>query len=292
MSEYIMISDYMDKPKYRLSFNKLAMNTFRLDFEDWYQNNLFYDTYLCYSYINNDEIIANVSINKFSLIIEGQNKSAIQLGTVMTDKNYRKQGLSAALINHIIEKYENEYDIIYLFANSSVSEFYPKFGFKKVIESAYELEADKLQKKETFIKKLDKDNQEDYKIIERLTANRQPISQKLGVYNDIWPLLVHCLYQYKDDLYYLEDEDTIVIAKREGERLHIYDVVRLKTVDLDEVIEKIAIPDDKIIELHFVPELCKYKAHRSLKPRPDDILFVRSKNTLPEEILFPMTSQT
>ena len=38
MSDYKMISDYMNNDIYRISFNKLAINTFGLDFEQWYQN--------------------------------------------------------------------------------------------------------------------------------------------------------------------------------------------------------------------------------------------------------------
>ena len=62
-------------------------------------------------------------------------------------------------------------------------------------------------------------------------TNRQPIYQRLGVYNDIWPLLVYCFYEYKDDLYYLVDEDVIVIIRREDGRLHIYDILSLNPID-------------------------------------------------------------
>jgi len=292
MGDYILISDYMNKDKYRISFNKLAMNTFGLDFEQWYQNDLFYNIYCCYSYIFENEVIANVSINKMDLVVEGQKKKAIQLGTVMTHPDHRNQGLSASLINHIIEKYGNEYDIIYLFANNSVLEFYPKFGFKKVIESAYELDVKQLQKKEGLIKKLNKDNEEDHEIILRLVTNRQPISQRLGVYNDIWPLLVYCLYEYKDDLYYMVDEDIMVITRRENGRLHIYDILSLNPIDLDSIIEKVVVPNDRTIEFHFIPELYKYKTLKVFKENQDDILFIRSINNLSKEILFPTTSHT
>ena len=51
-------------------------------------------------------------------------------------------------------------------------------------------------------------------------------------------------------------------------------------------------PNDKTIEFHFIPELCKYRVLKVLKERLGDTLFVRSKNTLWKEILFPMTSHT
>ncbi|AGE76704.1 hypothetical protein DF16_orf05130 [Bacillus thuringiensis serovar kurstaki str. YBT-1520] len=42
-------------------------------------------------------------------------------------------------MNHIIKKYEKNYNFIYLFANDTVLEFYPKFGFEKVQESSFSL---------------------------------------------------------------------------------------------------------------------------------------------------------
>ncbi|MBL4937429.1 GNAT family N-acetyltransferase [Clostridium sp. YIM B02515] len=292
MKKYKMISNYMDNEKYRSSFNKLAVGTFGLDFEDWYKNKLFYNRYICYSFVDRDEIIANISINKMNLIIKNQKKKALQIGTVMTHPEYRNQGLSAALMKHIIEKYENDYDIIYLFANDSVLNFYPKFGFKKAEEYFYELDAAQINKKQSQIRKLNKENEEDYKIILRLAENRQPVSQKLGICNDIWPLLVYCLYEYSNDLYYLEDEDIIVIAVREGDRLHIYDILTLEPFILDNIIEKFVLESDKIIEIHFVPELMKYNVIKGYKQRKNDTLFLRSKEDLSKEILFPMTSHT
>lgn len=293
MSNYKIISDYMSNDKYRKSFNKLSINTFGLDFEEWFQKQLFYQRYICYSYVNDaEEIIANVSVNKMHLIVGGQNKRAIQIGTVMTDENYRNQGLAAALIKHVIEKYNDECDIIYLFANDSVLNFYPKLGFKKVMEYAYELDTAQVKNINMTIRKLNKDNYKDYKIIDRLTENRQPVSQALGVYKDKWPLMVYCLYMYRENLYYLEDKDVIVILNRENGVLHIFDVLSMEPISLDDTIEAIVLPSDKSVEFHFIPELNQYKVIESLRERQNDTLFVRAKDALPGKVLFPNTSHT
>lgn len=292
MSNYIMISDYMSEDKYRLSFNKLALNTFGLDFEDWYQKDLYYNRYLCFSYLYEDEVVANVSINKMNLVIEGKQKKSLQFGTVMTHPNHRNKGLSAKLIKYIINKYKSEYDIIYLFANDSVLNFYPKFGFNKVIECAYELNTNQINRKEILIKKLRIGNANDYETILRIAKGRQPVSQKFGVINDIWPLHVYCTYEYQNDIYYLEADDTIVIARREKRCLHLYDILSVKTIDLTSIVEKIVMPNDKKIEFHFVPEINKYDVIKTFKQSGEDTLFVMANNTLLNEILFPMTSHT
>lgn len=195
-------------------------------------------------------------------------------------------------MKHVIEKYENEYDFIYLFANDEVLNFYPKFGFEKVIETSYELDVSQLKKKEGLIRKLDKEREEDYKTIVRLASKRQPISQRLGIQDDIWPLLVYCFYEFRENLYYLEDEDVIVIADRTEGILHIYDILSLKTIDLDTIIEKIAMQNDRKIEFHFIPEGSKYSISSVFKEIPDNTLFLRTKDTVLKGILFPMTSHT
>ena len=174
----------------------------------------------------------------------------------------------------------------------SVLNFYPKFGFKQIIEGAYELDVNQIKRKETMIKKLKTDDENDCNIILRIIENRQPVCKKLGVFNDLWPLHLFCMYLHNDDMYYLEDEDTIVIATREDGYLHVYDVLSLTTIDLDGIIEKIVTSDDKKIEFHFIPESNKYNILKISKERPDNWLFVRSNNTSLNEVLFPLTSQT
>jgi hypothetical protein len=236
-------------------------------------------------------VVANVSVNIMDLIVDGHKKTALQLSGIMTHPGHRNKGLSASLINYIIDKYENEYDIIYLFAEDSVLSFYTKFGFKQVIEDSYELDTNLINKKEIVIKKLEIDEENDCNTILRIIKNRQPVSKKLGVFNDLWPLHIFCMYVYTDDMYYLEDEDTIVIANRENGCVHIYDVVSLAPINIDSIIEKIVTPDDEKIEFHFIPESNKYNILKVSKERPDDWLFVRSNNTSFKEILFPLTSQ-
>lgn len=292
MKNFKLIYNYFDDEKYRSSFNNLAISTFDIDFERWYKKQLFFNKYCAYSFIHKNQVVSNVSINKMELIVDGIKKKALQLGTVMTSSEYRNQGLAAALINHIIKKYEKEYDFIYLFANDSVLDFYPKFGFKKAVESAYIMDTAQLSKKTSVINRLNPENADDYKTIIRIASNRIPISEKLSAVNDNWPLIVYCLYEFKNDLYYLKEEDTIVILRREENTLHIYDILSLKPFDLDNIIEKIKDKEDEKIEFHFIPELKRYKVTRTLQERQDDTLFVRGEAALPSEILFPMTSQT
>ena len=50
----------------------------------------------------------------------GKKKNYIQIGTVMTDNEYRNKGLSRYLIEKIISEYKEKSDCIYLSANDTV----------------------------------------------------------------------------------------------------------------------------------------------------------------------------
>lgn len=286
-----IISNYFKHTHYRRSFNRLAEQTFGLDFESWYINDHFKGQYISYAYVIDEEVVANISINNMHLIVNGKRQEAIQIGTVMTQPDYRGKGLAAQLMHNVLAEYEKQCDFIYLFANDTVLDFYPKFGFKQVAENAYMLAANAITKREGIIDRLISNTEKTDTLINRLSKSRVPISQVLGVYNDEWPLGVYCRYEYAENLYYMPEEDCIVIAQRKEGRLHLYDVLSEKSIDLDKVIEQFIQEADKEIVFHFIPSLEKYVVEKSVSKREDDTLFVRGKN-LDGEILFPMTSHT
>lgn len=128
------IKGYKENKSLRDSFNELAESTFGINFEEWYQNGFWNERYIPYSYLDNGEIVANVSVNLMDFNFNGESKKLIQLGTVMTKEGYRHKGLMRSLINEIETDYNGKIDGYFLFANDSVLEFYPKLGYKKVLE--------------------------------------------------------------------------------------------------------------------------------------------------------------
>lgn len=131
-----MIKHYRGNAALRKSFNELAKATFGLDFENWYQNGFWGDNYEPYSVVEDGKIVANVSLNRTDMVICGERKRLYQLGTVMTAEGYRNRGYIRAIMAEI-EKDIQDADGVYLFANDSVVEFYPKFGFVKGKEYVY-----------------------------------------------------------------------------------------------------------------------------------------------------------
>ncbi|MGV8984219.1 GNAT family N-acetyltransferase, partial [Clostridium sp.] len=135
--KYSYVTNYRNNDVLRNSFNELTKKTFSFNFIDWFKNGFWGEKYIPYSFVHSGKVIANVSFNLMDCSMDGVEKHFIQIGTVMTDVEYRGQGLSRYIMEKIIEEYKEKVDGIYLFGNDSVANFYPKFGFTKSTEYQY-----------------------------------------------------------------------------------------------------------------------------------------------------------
>ncbi|MGE7689571.1 GNAT family N-acetyltransferase [Lysinibacillus sp. NPDC097214] len=292
MTNYQLIYDYKDNQKYRESFNELAKLVFNLDFSQWYEKGCWNDQYICYSYIDGEKVIANTSISKMTVVEKGKEYKAIQVGTVMTHPDYRHKGLARKLMNDIIDKYEEQCEFIYLFANETVLDFYPKFGFSQVQESRYLINVDKLKKKSnTMIRKLDVENNNDLSLLKLYAKERIPSSSILGVKNNESLLMFYFLIAFPHSIYFIEEEDVIVLFEKEGEELHLFDVISRGNIDVEEVLGYITTSDIKRIIFHFIPDCQDLESE--LIEAEDDVLFIRPMIKFgTERPLFPLTSHS
>ncbi|WP_432663004.1 GNAT family N-acetyltransferase [Wukongibacter baidiensis] len=291
MNNLELICDYKDIEKYRLSFNELANTTFDIDFEKWYQKGFWNDRYICYSYADGNKVVANVSISKMDIILEGKKKKSLQIGTVMTHPDYRKRGLSAKLISTILGEHEENHDFIYLFANKSVLDFYPKFGFKSLQETQYSMDINTVKDKSAKVRKLDMTNINDLSKITKFASERTPISNVFGVENGEHILLWYCVNIFYNNIYYLEDDDAIVIYEIENNELHLYDVISKKVVDLNSIITGIVTEETKKVVFHFTPDPKNIDAKYSFS-ETDDAFFVKPLSIdINTKFKYPITAQ-
>lgn len=292
MTNYQLIFDYRSNVKYRDSFNELSKQVFGLDFSKWIEAGCWNEDYICYSYIDCDRVIANVSVNKMSLVLKGENVQAVQLGTVMTHPDYRNQGLAAELMEIVIAKYEKECDFIYLFANDSVLEFYPQFGFEAVEESRFTLKRADLEPTGTYsIRKLD--GEKDFALLKNFAENRVPVSQMLGVKNNSHLLWFHFLLPFPEALYYVEEMELIVIFEEKDKQLHVYDILSKSAVELHTVLREIVSNETQNIHLYFTPAFQDDGIYSKEKNTASDSLFIRPASyDFPRYFTFPMTSHS
>lgn len=288
-----LVSDYKDNDILRASFNKLALQTFGISFEEWYQKGLWDDKYIGYSYITDDNVVvSNISINKMEVILNGELKKAIQIGTVMTHTMFRNKGLSRKLLEHILDNYKTDYQLFYLFANQSVLEFYPKFGFEPIPQTQYwsEINLNALTDNSKLLK-LDISKNTDFELIHNLAKNRQAVSQVFGVASNPGLLMFYCMFVYSDCLYYSEEQDTLVIYKQENDVLHLHDIISPTAIDFASLLPKIANIESKTIQYYFTPDL--FSIDTSTTPfEATDVLFcLPSSKINTSNFMSPKTAQ-
>ncbi|MCX2720553.1 GNAT family N-acetyltransferase [Lentiprolixibacter aurantiacus] len=267
---YGFVSNYKHNPEMRASFNKLTKSTYGFDFEFWYEAGYWGENYIPYALLHKDKMVSNVSISKMEFLIENEKKTAIQIGTVMTDKDYRHRGLNKYLMERVLSDWKERVDFIYLFANDTVLDFYPKFNFKRVNEYAYSKSIEPIRPSSPS-RKLNLDKEFDRDLLLRTITDSVPVA-KVSMRNNTGLIMFYCLSFMKNIIYYLEDLNAVVIADREGNSLHIKDVFSKEQVDLNQLIQLMCDKTIDRVALGFAP-LDETGFEKNLLDT-DDVLFV------------------
>ncbi|WP_342438694.1 GNAT family N-acetyltransferase [Paenibacillus sp. FSL L8-0436] len=252
MQGFILRKDYRENEVLRKSLSGLAASSFGISFEQWYQEEFWNERYIPFSYIEDEQVIANVSVS-------------------------------------VLEEYANQVDFMYLFANDTVLDFYPRFGFIPAQEQLFSIDYTSGSTDSAGIRKLDGTQPDDLNFIRTFAAQRLPVSRRFGTEGTLGLLMFYCLNVFSDDLYYLENEDVIAICKQEGKELNIFDIVFTKAIDIQAVLAKLASSETEKIVFHFTPDYIGIEAESP--PYPGG-LFVRTcgNSSFPAHMKHPATS--
>lgn len=253
-----LVKDYMKNDILRHELNELTQATFGFDFESWVTNGYFEGDYIPYSFEEDGKILSNVSVNLMHFVQNEEKRNYIQLGTVMTAADHRKQGLARKLMEHILEEYEGKCDGIYLFANLSVLDFYRKMGFEERTQSQYTLRDDvKLDiqrsiatkaRNNGFVK-LDSSDVESKKKYCEAVRN----SVVNGAFEQENKYALQMFYTSDlENVYYSKELDCFVVLEHNGETLELQSVISPKYISLKKIFSEIDL-DYKELKLGFTP---------------------------------------
>ena len=90
--EFEIRKNVMLDPVARQTFDALARQVFGLSFEGWYQSGYWTESNLPYTLLSQETALANVSVNRLEVLLDGKRRRYIQLGTVATRPDCRRQG--------------------------------------------------------------------------------------------------------------------------------------------------------------------------------------------------------
>lgn len=267
---YDYVLDYRDQHHLRKSFNDLTREVFGFDFENWYSKGYWGAQYIPYSLLDGDKVVSNISVSLIKFKVNGKKKTLLQIGTVMTTPEYRHQGMSRTLLEKVLNEWRGNCDLIYLFANETVLDFYPKFGFKHVEQYQYSKEVRPKNTDLTAVK-LDMSNPKNEELVRNTINSSIPISP-LSMIDNTSLVMFYCTSFLANNVHYIKELGAVVIADLDGKTLCLKDIFCEKTVAVDDVIFALCEPNTIQVVLEFTPS--EKTSYREKILVPDDVLFI------------------
>ncbi|MFP2930135.1 GNAT family N-acetyltransferase [Pyxidicoccus sp. 3LG] len=99
----------------------------RASFKRWTDWGEWDDDYHAFAVVEDGRVVANASVNRMRLLVEGREVTAFQFGAVGCVPSHRGRGLARAAMEAGLEACGDS--PVLLFANKTVLDFYPRFGF-------------------------------------------------------------------------------------------------------------------------------------------------------------------
>ena len=272
----------------RRSFNRLALATFDISFQSWWESGWWTDRYRPYALIEGRRVVANASVNLMDLVpLDGRNRRLVQIGTVMTDPNRRNRGLARRLMEAIVDEWGSHG--LYLFANDSVLDFYPKFGFQRRTEYQH-FRPWTPQQPSGRLRRLDVSAEGDLELLRRLHRTGNPWSA-LASADNFGLLMFHCVGPMRDSLWYAEDLDAAIVAIEEEGELLCFDAFGDPDVNLTDLLSLASGPMTTSLALGFSPRNTDGWSTRPLET--DEALFLGGPADdlfSTEEMMLPLLS--
>ena len=286
---YVFRDDVWQDEAVRRSFDALAQKTFGLSFERWYRRGYWQNDYLPHVLTIGDRVAANISVNLCPVRLDGKPRRLIQLGTVMTEEGFRGRGLSRFLMERVLEIWESRCDGIYLYANDSVLDFYPKFGFERATEYRYALPF--AGAKQTAVR-LSMEKAADVRLLLEAFARGNPFA-RLTMAGNEGLLMFYCSQYLQEGIRYLPDAGAAALIESHGDTTLVWDIFGGTGTPLRDVLAAVAPEGTKRIRFGFTPAETEGMEAMPFR-EPDTTLFVRGGDIggrfAGERLMFPLLS--
>jgi hypothetical protein len=190
----------------------------------------------------------------------------------------------------VIKEWKDKCDMLYLFANDSVLNFYPKFGFTTVNE--YQCSNTIKNDNEIIVaEKLDMSLDYSRELVVEKINNSIPMS-KLTMLKNTGLVMFYCTSFMSDNVYYLREQDVIVIAELEGDKLYLQDIFSPSEVDVDNIIKALTNKEVKTVIFGFTPNDVSSRCMNLMKEDNTTLYVMKDKEDLFQnnKLMFPVLS--
>lgn len=245
-------SDLRDNDALRASFNALTRRCFGFDFADWYARGWWADgrtAYTPHALVADGQVVANISATRIDFDLAGERLRATQLGTVMTAPEWRGQGLQRRLMEQVLRETADS-DMVYLYANDAVTDFYPRFGFSPATEHACSLPMP--GGTGSGVSPFDPDRAADCEKLLRCRARGNPFSAA-AMEGETGLLMFYCTGFLRDCVFFLDDLDAAAVAEYDGDTLLLHELFCPAGTSLSDALCALARPGVSRVTLGFTP---------------------------------------
>jgi len=272
------------------AFIEFVPRVFPISFGRWTAYGGWDDTYRAFALADGERIVASASLARMDLVLHGKPVRGWQLGAVGTVPAYRRRGLQRSIMQRLLAQCPAE-DLIFLFANDSVLEFYPRFGFQRRRESLFGAEHHAAPSG-TPLRTLDASNADDRALLLRIAAEAQPITSLFGA-RDYGRTLLWYLCNFRGDhMRYVAEHDSIIVSTQVGDTLYVYDILTRAAFDLAGQLPRLIEAPIERLEFAFTPSR-DWPSAEPTREYTESALFTRGPHQLPEiPFKYPTLAQT
>ena len=278
----------LSRQNLRESYFHLANTIFGLNFDKWYASGYWDDKFIPYVLYDGDLAVSSAGVCVNDILWRGRRKRYVQLSTVMTLPEYRNKGLNRWLIEYVLNEWSDLCDAVYLLANDTVVDFYPKFGFDEFTEYDFTVP---VRKVEGEYRKLNMDNADDLNLMKSKYAAGNPFAEVKA--NNFSQFMFHCLNFQSENIYCLDQQDAVVIMEHDGTQMICYDILAGSDAPLDEILGVLANDDTQTAHLGFTPRVIEGCSVKETLEEDYHLFVLAGKENIFKEhkVKFPLLSR-
>lgn len=260
-----------------------------IDFRRWAALDAWSAEYDVLAFVDDERVVASIGRTQMPLIVDGREMVALQLGAVSTRGALRGQGLSRRLLDETLAEADRRSQPVFLFANPTVLDFYPRFGFRRAAQSRFGADVAILPAA-ARAQAFDTDDAAQRSRLAALCARALPAGSGFGS-RSYYSILLWHLCNRPMAAHWLEAGEALAVTSEEDDRLVLHDLVAVRGFDLRTALPALATRRAMAVEFGFEP-LAWWPEAAPLGPE-ESLLFVRGLDDLPTRpFRFPDLAQT
>jgi predicted N-acetyltransferase YhbS len=292
MNEYVRLIRHFDRAWHDRFFSFIA-SIFKAGctFSAWGARGGWVDGYDVFAVVVDDQIVSTVGRQSMRYVINGEACDGYQIGAVATHAGHRNRGLARLLMDKVLGELVAPDQPVILFANSNVLDFYPRFGFRRLAQTAFIGHVD-MPPAGTLAPSLDLGRPADRLWLAEHCARANATGRGFAA-RDYYATLLFHLTRHPRAVFRLDLFGAVMIVQQDGDRLLIEDLLATRPFRLSEALPYICAHTVRTLEFGFHPEVWWPDAERHALSDDGSPLFARGAAAEVEEpIRFPDLAQT